>query len=248
MSGLLKDKVCLITGASRGIGKATALLFAEEGAKVIVNVRRQGSAEKWIEQSSYREQLEEKCFDITLRQEVQNNILEIKKKYGSIDVLVNNAGIEFNELIGMISEENTRKMFEVNVFGMINMIQTVSRIMRRNERGGSIINISSMTALRGNIGQMVYSATKGAVISMTRSAAKELAAGKIRVNSIAPGLTRTEMMMQTEEVKMESRIQNIMLGRIAEPEDIAGACLLLASDYADYISGQVLSADGCSIM
>ena len=191
MSGLLKDKVCLITGASRGIGKATALLFAEEGAKVIVNVRRQGSAEKWIEQSSYREQLEEKCFDITLRQEVQNNILEIKKKYGSIDVLVNNAGIEFNELIGMISEENTRKMFEVNVFGMINMIQTVSRIMRRNERGGSIINISSMTALRGNIGQMVYSATKGAVISMTRSAAKELAAGKIRVNSIAPGLTRT---------------------------------------------------------
>ena len=248
MSGLLKDKVCLITGASRGIGKATALLFAEEGAKVIVNVRRQGSAEKWIEQSSYREQLEEKCFDITLRQEVQNNILEIKKKYGSIDVLVNNAGIEFNELIGMISEENTRKMFEVNVFGMINMIQTVSRIMRRNERGGSIINISSMTALRGNIGQMVYSATKGAVISMTRSAAKELAAGKIRVNSIAPGLTRTEMMMQTEEVKMVSRIQNIMLGRIAEPEDIAGACLLLASDYADYISGQVLSADGCSIM
>ena len=248
MSGLLKDKVCLITGASRGIGKATALLFAEEGAKVIVNVRRQGSAEKWIEQSSYREQLEEKCFDITLRQEVQNNILEIKKKYGSIDVLVNNAGIEFNELIGMISEENTRKMFEVNVFGMINMIQTVSRIMRRNERGGSIINISSMTALRGNIGQMVYSATKGAVISMTRSAAKELAAGKIRVNSIAPGLTRTEMMMQTEEVKIESRIQNIMLGRIAEPEDIAGACLLLASDYADYISGQVLSADGCSIM
>ena len=248
MSGLLKDKVCLITGASRGIGKATALLFAEEGAKVIVNVRRQGSAEKWIEQSSYREQLEEKCFDITLRQEVQNNILEIKKKYGSIDVLVNNAGIEFNELIGMISEENTRKMFEVNVFGMINMIQTVSRIMRRNERGGSIINISSMTALRGNIGQMVYSATKGAVISMTRSAAKELAAGKIRVNSIAPGLTRTEMMMQTEEVKMESRIQNIMLGRIAEPEDIAGACLLLASDSADYISGQVLSADGCSIM
>ena len=197
---------------------------------------------------SYREQLEEKCFDITLRQEVQNNILEIKKKYGSIDVLVNNAGIEFNELIGMISEENTRKMFEVNVFGMINMIQTVIRIMRRNERGGSIINISSMTALRGNIGQMVYSATKGAVISMTRSAAKELAAGKIRVNSIAPGLTRTEMMMQTEEVKMESRIQNIMLGRIAEPEDIAGACLLLASDYADYISGQVLSADGCSIM
>ena len=120
--------------------------------------------------------------------------------------------------------------------------------MSRNENGGSIINISSLTGLRGNAGQMVYSATKGAVIALTRSAAKELAPQKIRVNSIAPGLTRTEMMEQTEKEKLKSRVQNIRMGRIAEPEDIAGGCLLLASDHAGYISGQILSVDGCTIM
>lgn len=248
MPDLLKNKVCLITGASRGIGKAVATLFAGEGAKVIANVRRPGSAEQWIRESPYQEMIEERCFDITVQQEVQNNILKIKRKYGRIDVLVNNAGVEFNELIGMISEVHTQKMFQVNVFGMINMIQAVSRIMSRNENGGSIINISSLTGLRGNAGQMVYSATKGAVIALTRSAAKELAPQKIRVNSIAPGLTRTEMMEQTEKEKLKSRVQNIRMGRIAEPEDIAGGCLLLASNHAGYISGQILSVDGCTIM
>lgn len=248
MAGLLKNKVCIVTGAARGIGREIAELFAEEGAEVIVNDAREGAADEWINQSLNKEHLYTYYFDITNPSEVRQNIIEIKKQFGHIDVLVNNAGVEFNELIGMISHSNMEKMFNVNVYGVIEMIQAVSRVMSRNENGGSIINISSMVGLRGNAGQLVYSATKGAVIALTKSAAKELAKKKIRVNSIAPGLTQTEMMEQADFKKLESRINNISMGRIAQPKDIAGGCLLLASDYAEYISGQILPVDGCTIM
>lgn len=248
MYGLLKNKVCIVTGSARGIGKEIAELFADEGAAVIVNDAREGAADEWIAVHPLKEQFEAKYFDITDGAAVKKNVMEIKKKYGRIDVLVNNAGVEFNELIGMISRTNMEKMFNVNVFGMIEMIQAVSRIMSRNENGGSIINISSMVGLRGNGGQLVYSATKGAVLSLTKSAAKELASKKIRVNSIAPGLTQTAMMDQADIEKLKSRIDNICMGRIAQPKDIAGGCLLLASDFAGYISGQVLPVDGCTIM
>ena len=187
-------------------------------------------------------------FDVTDTEVVRQNILAVKRQYGHIDVLVNNAAVEFNERIGMISSENMEKMFRVNVFAMIEMIQSVSRIMVRNQNGGSIINISSLTGMRGSSGQMAYSATKGAVIALTRSAAKELAARNIRVNSIAPGLTKTGMMQQADTEKLKDRMNNICMGRIAEPKDIAGGCLLLASDYAGYISGQILAVDGCTIM
>ncbi len=248
MHGLLNDKVCIITGAGRGIGKEIAQLFAGEGATVVVNERVPGTAEKWVRESSYPYRYDIKCFDITDEAASKAAVLEVKKKYGHIDVLVNNAGIEFNELIGMISHENMEKMFNVNVYGMINMIQIVSRIMSRNQNGGSIINISSMVGLRGNAGQLVYSATKGAVIALTKSAAKELAPKKIRVNSIAPGITQTGMMEQSDIEKLQGRINNICMGRIAQPSDIAGGCLLLACDYAGYIAGQVLPVDGMTIM
>ena len=245
---ILENKICIVTGATRGIGKAIAELFANEGAEVIVNGTKRGSAEEWIAQNENREHLYPYYFDITDSSAVRQNILDIKKKFGHIDILVNNAGVEFNELIGMISREKMEKMFNVNVYGTIEMIQTVSRIMGRNENGGCIINISSMVGLRGNAGQLVYSATKGAVIALTKSAAKELAPKNIRVNSIAPGLTQTEMMAQTDLDKLQGRINNICIGRIAKPTDIAGACLLLASDYAGYISGQIIPVDGCTIM
>ena len=248
MGKLLDGKVSIITGSARGIGKAIAEHFVAEGAEVIINDMRAGSADEWIEQNNYRDHLHAFYFDITDAFAVRQNVMAIKKQFGHIDVLVNNAGVEFNELIGMISHENMEKMFRVNVYGTIEMLQTVSRVMGRNENGGSIINISSMVALRGNPGQLVYSATKGAVISLTKSAAKELASKKIRVNSIAPGLTQTEMMEQADIEKLQGRISNICMGRIAQPKDIAGGCLLLASDYASYISGQVLPVDGCTIM
>ena len=248
MRELLKNKVCIVTGSVRGIGRAIAELYASEGAEVIVNGTRPGSADEWIEKSDSRDRLHPYYFDITDPTAVRQNVMAIKKQFGRIDVLVNNAGVEFNELIGMISRDNMEKMFSVNVYGTIEMIQAVSRIMSRNENGGSIINISSMVGLRGNAGQLVYSATKGAVIALTKSAAKELAAKKIRVNSIAPGLTQTEMMEQADLEKLQGRISNICMGRIAQPTDIAGACLLLATDYAGYISGQIIPVDGCTIM
>lgn len=248
MGDLLKGKVCVVTGSVRGIGRAIAELFVSEGAEVVVNGTRSGSADAWISENENKERLHPYYFDITDPAAVRTNVMRIKKELGRIDVLVNNAGVEFNELIGMISRENMEKMFQVNVYGTIEMIQAVSRIMSRNENGGSIINISSLVGLRGNPGQLVYSATKGAVIALTKTAAKELASKKIRVNAIAPGLTQTEMMAQADFEKLQGRISNIALGRIAKPYDIAGGCLLLASDFAGYISGQVLSVDGCTIM
>ena len=247
MGELLKNKVCIVTGASRGIGREIAELFAAEGAAVAVNDVINGSADEWISNSEHKENLEAYYFDITDNRSIRENVLAIKNKFGRIDVLVNNAGVEYNELIGMISEEHMDKMFRVNVYGTINMIQAVSRIMSRGG-GGSIINISSMVGLRGNKGQLVYSATKGAVIAATKSAAKELASKNIRVNSIAPGLTQTKMMEEADVKKLQTRIDNICMGRIAQPGDIAGACLMLATDFASYISGQIIPVDGCTIM
>lgn len=248
MYRLLEGKVCLITGSTRGIGKAIAELFVAEGALVVVNGTSAGSADGWIAENPHKENLYPFYFDITDSVAVRQNILKIKKQFGRIDALVNNAGVEYNELIGMISKQNMEKMFQVNVFATIEMLQLVSRVMERNADGGSIINISSLVGIRGNAGQLVYSATKGAVVALTKSAAKELAPKNIRVNSIAPGLTQTEMMEQVDLAKLKRRIDNICLGRVATPADIAGACLLLASDYAKYISGQVIAVDGCTIM
>ena len=248
MPGMLDKKVCLITGSGRGIGAAIARKFAEEGAFVYANDNRIGTVEEWAAGADFPGSVTPVYFDITDTAQVKNALMRVKKEAGRLDVLVNNAGIEFNELIGMISEQNMRKMFEVNVFSMINMLQFASRIMARNSCGGSIINIASIVGQRGNRGQLVYSATKGAVISLTKSAAKELAGSKIRVNAGAPGMTKTAMMLQADPSRLQESISNISMGRLAEPEDIANACLFLASDLSGYVSGEVLGVNGCAIM
>lgn len=247
---MLTGKVCIVTGGSRGIGMAISQVFAQNGAIVYAIATREGSVEEWAEEfnNGVSGEVRSLYFDISDERAARDGVMQIKRACGHIDGLVNNAGVEFNELIGMISHENMEKMFSVNVYGTINMLQMVSRIMGRQETGGSIVNITSMTALRGNKGQLVYSATKGAVISLTKSAAKELAEKKIRVNAIAPGLTNTDMMKQADPEKLQSRINNICMGRLAEPEDIAKACLFMVSDLSTYVSGQVLAVDGCTIM
>ena len=247
---MLSGKVIIITGAGRGIGRAMATLFAQNGAIVYATDIISGSVEEWNAEVNENAAGEVRSiyFDISIEKEAKSAILKVKKECGHIDGLVNNAGIEFNELIGMISRDNMEKMFNVNVYGTINMLQIVSRIMGRQEHGGSIVNIASMTALRGSTGQLVYSATKGAVVSLTKSAAKELAHKKIRVNAIAPGITNTAMMQQADPEKIQYRINNICMGRLAEPEDIAGACMFMLSDLAGYVSGQILAVDGCTIM
>ena len=247
---MLTGKVCIVTGGSRGIGKAISQVFADNGAIVYATATKIGTIESWAEEYNkcVRGEIRSLYFDVSDERGVKNAVMQVKKACGHIDGLINNAGLEFNELIGMISRDNMEKMFSVNVYGTINMLQTVSRVMGRQENGGSIVNIASMTALRGNRGQLVYSATKGAVVSLTKSAAKELAEKNIRVNAIAPGLTNTDMMKQADLSQLQKRIDNICMGRLAQPEDIAKACMFMVSDLSTYISGQVLAVDGCTIM
>ena len=247
MGLLLKDKVCCVTGASRGIGKATAMRFAAEGAKVYAIARNAEAIQAWMDGQEFAGSVIPCGVDITDTAAVKALLMQIKRENGRLDVLVNNAAVEKNERIGMISSQSMRNMFEVNVFALIETLQLAARIMQ-GKRSGSIINITSKVAQRGNPGQLVYSATKGAVLSLTKSAAKELAPYGIRVNAVAPGLTNTEMMAQADPEKLQDRIRNICMGRLAEPEDIAAGILFFASDLSGYVSGQVLGVDGCTIL
>lgn len=241
MAEMLKGKVCIVTGASRGIGLAISRIFEENGAEVFAV----STGKHPIEETKH---IHPVYFDITDESAMRKAILQIKKQAGKINVLVNNAGVEYNERIGMIDREKMEETFRVNVFGTIDLLQLAARVMGKNPEGGSIINITSTTAIYGNAGQAVYAASKGAIISLTKSAAKELAPQNIRVNAIAPGLTDTDMVHSVASEKLQKRIDNILLGRIAQPEDIAKAVLFLASDLSGYISGQILSVDGCTIM
>lgn len=250
MEKLLHNKVCIITGAAQGIGKAIAEQFAADGAIVYACDREIGKMDDWATECSSRFQTKivPFCFDVTDTAAVKSGFMSIFKQEGRIDVLVNNAGVVFNRKIGMIIRDETELMFRVNVIAVIEMIQLVSRLMAR-KGGGSIVNIASVTAVLGSPGQVAYSATKGAVIALTKSSAKELAPQGIRVNAVAPGIVKTERFAELYEAngdKIDSRIQKIALGRLGTPEDIANACAFLASDRAAYISGQILGVDGCA--
>lgn len=246
--GLLDQKVCIVTGAGGGIGSVICKLFVAEGAEAVIAVDLAAeSVDAWKAGDITWESVIPYAANICSEQEVKNLVQYAKKNYGRIDVLVNAAGIEFNEKIGMISYANMEKTFEVNVFGLIELSQYTSRVMTR-QKSGSIINIASVVGVRGNPGQSVYSASKGAVISFTKSAAKELAPMGIRVNAIAPGLTDTPMIRKTSSEGLQSRISRISLGRMATPEDIANAAVFLASEKAGFITGHVLSVDGGTIM
>lgn len=248
-SRLLEGKVVLITGSGRGIGKSIAELFASEGAIVYANCRQEGCfdlmAARWSDQ--YLTQVIPIYYDVTDEKKTKRAFAGILKEQKRLDILVNNAGIMEDALIGMITEELLLKEFSVNVFAAINHLQLAARVMKRNGYG-SIINISSIVGVKGSSGQVVYSATKGAIISMTKSAAKELATQNIRVNAIAPGIIETDLIKNLEPSIIEERKKSIGMGRLGNPSEVAESALYFASDLSQYVTGQILGVDGGAIL
>lgn len=239
MFKLLENKIAIVTGAARGIGREIAEKYSEHGAVVYaLDIKKDDLS--WTDsfQNIYGI-----AVDICDFSAVKTVVMSIKKEYGRIDILVNNAGLISYEMMSMIDYDRFRKMIDVNVVALIYIMQLVSRIMSRQNEG-VIINMTSMVAVKGCAGQLSYSATKGAVISATKSAAKELAKYKIRVNAIAPGMVETERFKAVLEKKFSQKINDIPFGRLADSEDIANAALYFASDMAVYVTGQVLGVDG----
>lgn len=246
MDGLLNKKVCLITGTSRGIGQKIAERFAKEGGIVYANARQKGCLEEWA--CSINEKVSGNVlpiyFDVTDSDEIKQVLVRLKKEQGRVDVLVNNAGIVTNELLGMVSKNVMRNMFETNVFGLLDLTQHIAVRFMMKQKSGSIINIASVVGLEGSRGQVAYSASKGAVIAMTKSMSKELAAYQVRVNAVAPGMIETDRIKATIKDVYKDRIPEIGMGRLGTPLDVAEACLYFASEGACYTTGQILVVGG----
>lgn len=247
---LLDGKVCMVTGCGKGLGKATLIAFAEAGADVVyANDIIEGSIDDTAErlQSEFGTTVVTMYHDVSDFAANKQAILRIKKESGRLDVLVNNAGVMKDALIGSVTDELVKWIYSINVYGSMDLLQLATKLMLRQKKG-SIINLSSIVGITGNPGQLVYSSTKGAIISMTKTAAKELAPRGIRVNAIAPGMIDTDMMRSIGEKHLAVHLNNIPMGRLGRPEEIANTAVFLASDMSSYISGQVIVVDGCVLV
>ncbi len=246
----LEDKVCLITGGAAGIGKATAQRFAQEGAIVVIcDVNREAG------EALVKELGEPACFyavNVADRAEVQSWIEDVVRRFGRVDVLINNAGItrdalfvkvKDGELVKQMEESAFDQVIDINLKGVFNCAQAVALFMIR-QGGGVIINASSVVGLYGNVGQTNYVATKAGVIGMTKVWARELGRFNIRVNAVAPGFIATEMVQKMPEEILASMKAKTPLGRLGDPRDIANAYLWLASDEASFVHGATISVDG----
>ena len=235
---LLEGKIALVTGCNRGIGKQIAELFAANGAIVYAVARKPLSLEDMASERIIP------CYlDVTNAEAVKALFLRIKKERSRLDVLVNNAGVMRDALLGMITEEQFKVTFDTNVFANITMMKYATKLMVR-QQSGSIINLSSIMGVCGNSGQIVYASSKGAVIAMTKSAAKELAGSQIRVNAIAPGIIGTDMLYSVPEEKLAKLREKVGMGYIGDPIEVAKTALYLASDLSTYVSGQIIGVDG----
>ena len=238
-------KVIFITGATRGIGLATATIAAQQGWTLILSGRDEEKLHNIKEQleQQYDATVHTLSYDVTDVAAIKQAFLWIKKNVGQLDAVVNNGGILDDALLGMVNEQQVARTMAVNTEAVIYHMQYASRLMMK-QKSGSIVNVSSIIGRVGNTGQTVYGASKAAVIGATYSAAKELAPYNIRVNAVAPGFIETDMTKQLSEEKFEQRLSEIKMGRIGKPEEVANTILFLASDLASYVTGQVIGVDG----
>ena len=242
---MLNGKVAVVTGASRGIGRAVAIRLAKEGAIVIINYNgskeRAEAVKSEIETAGGRAEIWQ-C-NVSDYSACEEMFKEITAKFGSVDILVNNAGITKDGLLMKMSEEDYDAVLDTNLKGTFNCIRFVARQMIK-QRGGRIINMSSVSGVLGNAGHANYSASKAGVIGLTKSAARELASRGITVNAIAPGFINTEMTEVLSDKVKEGAVAQIPMGKFGEAEDIANTVAFLASENAGYITGQVINVDG----
>jgi len=233
----------MVTGSSRGIGNAIAKKYLEEGAKVILIDRDEEGVKKSIEDMKQYGDAVGYAMDVTDRARIAEVFESVVKDHGTLDILVNNAGITQDAQMYKMTEDQWDSVINVNLKGVFNCAQEAVKIMRE-KKSGAIINISSVVGLYGNFGQVNYAATKSGVIGMTKSLAKEVGRKNVTVNAVAPGFIMTEMTEKMPEKVLDMMKEKAPLGRLGMPEDIANACLFLASDEASFVTGTVLSVDG----
>ena len=242
---LLEGKVAIITGASRGIGSAIAKVYAENGANVAFTYSSSVESAMALENELSSLGIKAKGYKSNAADfnEAQQLIDDVMAEFGTIDVLVNNAGITKDNLLMRMSEEDFDKVIEINLKSVFNMTKAVQKVMLKN-RKGSIVNMSSVVGVKGNAGQANYAASKAGMIGFTKSIALELGSRNIRCNAIAPGFIETEMTAKLNEDVVQGWRDSIPLKRGGSPTDVANACLFLASDLSSYVTGQVLNVDG----
>ena len=244
---LLKDKNAVITGCNRGIGKEIVRVFAENGADIWACVRKESrSFTKYVRnlEQKHMVKINPVYFDLGDKEQIKAGIQTIKESKQKVDIHVNNAGLIFTALFQMTSIDKLKEIFEINYFSQMLLTQYISRLMMR-QRSGSIVNISSSAALEGNEGRTAYASAKSSMIASTKVLARELAPYNIRVNAVAPGLTKTEMMVNsTPEDALQETLNRICMKRVGQPEEIANSVLFLASNLSSYMTSQVLRVDG----
>jgi 3-oxoacyl-[acyl-carrier protein] reductase len=239
----------VVTGGSRGIGKSIALELASKGANVVVNYTKNIESAEAVVREIKAMGVSGMAIkaDVSNNAEVENLVNEVLNTFGSIDILVNNAGITRDNLIIRMTEKDFDDVINTNLKGAFICTKAVSKVMIK-QKAGKIINISSVVGIIGNAGQSNYAAAKAGLIGFTKSMAKELAKRGINVNAVAPGFIETDMTSKLPEKVKEEFINNIPLTRIGKPQDIAKTVLFLASEYSDYITGQVINIDGGMVM